>query len=132
MFATLSVKELKKLIADYKAFHDIKNYHKMKKAQLVKELERRFVLKGDKLHMKEEVDSDDEPILPYTALEDPPPAAVVVAPAPEVKKAPRRIIAPILIEPERKLKRLRPVRLDEVLSEAKPAKKKLKKKQIFK
>ena len=127
MFATLSVKELKKLIADYKAFHDIKNYHKMKKAQLVKELERRFVLKGDKLHMKEEVDSDDEPILPYTALEDPPPAAVVVAPAPvaaaEVKKAHRRIIAPVLLEPERKLKRLRPVRFDECSPKPNPQRK---------
>ena len=61
MFESLSVKQLKTLITEFKAFHDIKGYHRMKKDQLVKELGKRFVLKNGRLHTTED-DDDDAPL----------------------------------------------------------------------
>ena len=114
MFNHLSVKQLKALIAEYKAFHDIKNYHKMNKSQLVNALDQRFVVKEGKLHMKTDADgSDSDELKHYTALEE--------APAPTEKKVPRKIL-PILVGPIKKYKRIRPVRFDEELPSATPRK----------
>ena len=77
MFAKLTVKQLKALISAYKAFHDIKGYHKMNKLHLVNALDQRFVVKDHKLHLKSDVvGSDSDEMLPYTALEDGPKVVV--------------------------------------------------------
>jgi len=118
MFESLSVKQLKILIAEFKAFHDIKGYHRMKKDQLVKELGKRFVLKNGRLHTKDdgyttEDDDDDAPLLVASksskkAAAKPDIFAAVLAsakakreaeaapPLAAAKKAPRRI-APVLV-----------------------------------
>ena len=52
MFSTLKVKDLKKLVSTYRQYHNIKGYSKMKKNQLVDELEKRFVIKNNQLFLK--------------------------------------------------------------------------------
>ena len=54
MFETLSIKQLKKLVSEYRHEHNIKGYSKMKRAQLVTELEKRFVFRDNKLYHKGE------------------------------------------------------------------------------
>ncbi len=55
MFNHMSLKQLRKLVSDYRAYHNIKGTSKMKKIQLVQELDKRFMLKDNKLYMKAEV-----------------------------------------------------------------------------
>jgi hypothetical protein len=55
MFANMTVKQLRSLIRQFKEHHNIKNSSKMKKAQLVAELENRFVIKDNKLYLKDEI-----------------------------------------------------------------------------
>jgi len=52
MFSTFKVKDLKKLVSNYRQYHNIKRYSKMKKVQLVDELEKRFVIKNNQLFLK--------------------------------------------------------------------------------
>jgi hypothetical protein len=52
MFSTLKVKDLKKLISEYRQYHNIKGYSKMKKIQLLDELEKRFIIKNNQLFLK--------------------------------------------------------------------------------
>ena len=52
MFSTLKVKDLKKLVSAYRQHHNIKNYSKMKKIELVNELEKRFIIKNNQLYLK--------------------------------------------------------------------------------
>jgi hypothetical protein len=52
MFSTLKVKDLKKLVSAYRKYHNIKGYSKMKKIELVNELEKRFVIKNNQLFLK--------------------------------------------------------------------------------
>ena len=52
MFSTLKVKDLKKLVSAYRQYHNIKGYSKMKKVQLVDELQKRFVIKNNQLYLK--------------------------------------------------------------------------------
>ena len=52
MFSTLKVKDLKNLVSAYRQYHNIKGYSKMKKVQLVDELEKRFVIKNNQLFLK--------------------------------------------------------------------------------
>ena len=111
MFENLSVKQLKTLITEFKAFHDIKGYHRMKKEQLVKELGKRFVLKNGRLHTKDdgdtiatEEDDDDAPlwVAPKSksakkAAAKPDIVLVKAAPPPPAAKKPPRRIAPVLV-----------------------------------
>ena len=106
MFESLSVKQLKTLITEFKVFDDIKGYHRMKKEQLVKELGKRFVLKNGRLHTKDDGEDDDDDAPLWVAPKASKKAAakpdIVVAsvkaapPPPAAKKAPRRI-APVLV-----------------------------------
>ena len=57
MFNHLSLPQLRKLVSDYRAYHNIKGSSKMKKVQLVQELDKRFMLKDNKLYLKNEVPS---------------------------------------------------------------------------
>jgi len=52
MFSTLRIKDLKKLVSNYKKYHNIKGYSKMKKDQLVEELEKRFIIQNNQLFLK--------------------------------------------------------------------------------
>ena len=52
MFETFKVKDLKTLISTYRKYHNIKGYSKMKKGQLIVELEKRFIIHEGKLVMK--------------------------------------------------------------------------------
>ena len=49
MFSTFKVKDLKKLVSNYRQYHNIKGYSKMKKVQLVDELEKRFMIQNNQL-----------------------------------------------------------------------------------
>jgi hypothetical protein len=60
MFATLSLKELKLLIRELRDHHSIKNYSKMKKAELVAELAARFILRDGNLYLKEDTRQEKE------------------------------------------------------------------------
>jgi hypothetical protein len=53
MFGNFTVKQLKKLISDFKKYHTIKNYSKMRKQQLVAELDNRFVINHGQLFLKD-------------------------------------------------------------------------------
>jgi hypothetical protein len=55
-FSTMKVKDLKRIAADFRKYHSIKSVSKMKKAQLVEELNKRFILEGEKLFLKKDVD----------------------------------------------------------------------------
>ena len=52
MFSTLKVKDLKKLVSTYRQYHNIQGYSKMKKGQLIEELEKRFVIQNNQLFLK--------------------------------------------------------------------------------
>jgi hypothetical protein len=52
MFSTFTVKQLKKLISDFKKHHTIKNYSRMRKQQLIAELETRFEIRDNQLYLK--------------------------------------------------------------------------------
>jgi hypothetical protein len=52
MFASCTVKQLKALIKHFKDHHTIKNYSKLKKAQLVEQLQSRFEIKDNQLFLK--------------------------------------------------------------------------------
>jgi hypothetical protein len=54
-FNKLTVKQLKALIKHFKDHHTIKNYSKMKKQQLITELENRFVITNGVLYLKDEM-----------------------------------------------------------------------------
>jgi hypothetical protein len=61
MFNKLTVKQLKALIKHFKEHHTIKNYSRMKKQQLIIELENRFVIINGVLYLKNEI-----PVVPAT------------------------------------------------------------------
>jgi hypothetical protein len=52
MFASCTVKQLKALIKHFKEHHAIKNYSKLKKAQLIEQLQSRFEIKNNQLFLK--------------------------------------------------------------------------------
>ena len=52
MFSTFKVKDLKQLVSNYRKYHNIKGYSKMKKGQLIEELEKRFVIENNQLFFK--------------------------------------------------------------------------------
>ena len=52
MFSSLKIKDLKKLISVYRQHHNIKGYSKMKKQQLVDELDKRFIIQDNQLYFK--------------------------------------------------------------------------------
>ena len=54
MFANLKVAELRKLVSTYRKYHDIKGYSRMKKAELITELDKRFVVKDGMLYLKQQ------------------------------------------------------------------------------
>ena len=54
MFDTLNIKELRLLLRELKAHHDIKGSSKMKKGQLVAALQERFILREGNLYLKED------------------------------------------------------------------------------
>ena len=54
MFAELSLKELKDLVRELRAHHNIAGYSRMKKAALVAELTARFVLRDGAIYLKGE------------------------------------------------------------------------------
>ena len=56
MFSTLKVKDLKKLVSTYRQYHNIQGYSKMKKGQLIDELEKRFVIQNNQLFLKPAVE----------------------------------------------------------------------------
>ena len=51
-FRVLKLQQLRKLIRDYQTYHSIKSSSKMKKEQLITELEKRFIIVNDKLFLK--------------------------------------------------------------------------------
>ena len=53
----MTVKELRALISKYKAHHNIKGYHDMKKSKLVAELHKRFEIKEGKMYLKTDAGS---------------------------------------------------------------------------
>ncbi len=53
MFHELSLIELKGLVKDLRAHHNIRGYSRMKKQSLVAELDARFVLRDGNLYLKE-------------------------------------------------------------------------------
>jgi hypothetical protein len=55
MFHELSLTELKELVKDLRAHHNIRGYSRMKKESLVAELDARFVLRDGNLYLKEDV-----------------------------------------------------------------------------
>ena len=57
MFSTFKVKDLKQLVSVYRQHHNIKGYSKMKKGQLIEELDKRFVIKNNRLFLKSTSDS---------------------------------------------------------------------------
>jgi hypothetical protein len=54
-FNKFTVKQLKALIKHFKEHHTIKNYSRMKKQQLITELENRFAINNGVLYLKNEV-----------------------------------------------------------------------------
>ena len=52
MFSTFKVKDLKQLVSSYRNFHNIKGYSKMKKGQLIEELDKRFIIENNQLFLK--------------------------------------------------------------------------------
>ena len=54
MFSKLTVTALRKLLADHRHHHTISGYSTMKKADLVRALSRRFVIRNDVLYLKGE------------------------------------------------------------------------------
>jgi len=54
MFSNLKVAQLRKLVSTYRKYHNIKGYSKMKKAELISELDKRFVVKDGMLYLKQQ------------------------------------------------------------------------------
>ena len=52
MFDKMKVKELRELVSKYRKYHTIKGYYKMKKSELVAELNNRFAIHDGQLVMK--------------------------------------------------------------------------------
>ena len=53
MFESMTVKSLKQLVSQYRQHHNIRGYSKMKKAELLAELDTRFVLLNNELFLKQ-------------------------------------------------------------------------------
>ena len=53
MFESMTVKSLKQLVSQYRQHHNIRGYSKMKKADLLTELEKRFVIHNNELFLKQ-------------------------------------------------------------------------------
>ena len=53
MFESMTVKSLKQLVSQYRQHHNIRGYSKMKKAELLAELDTRFVLYNNELFLKQ-------------------------------------------------------------------------------
>jgi len=51
-FTKLSVRDLKHIIATYKREHCLSNYSKLRKAQLIELLEKKFIIKDNRLILK--------------------------------------------------------------------------------
>jgi hypothetical protein len=87
MFAELSLKELKDLVRELRAHHNIAGYSRMKKAALVAELTARFVLLDGSIYLKGEdkaptkAEAKAEPKAPAKAEPKAP-----AAPKPRAKK----------------------------------------------
>ena len=79
MFSQLKVKDLKKMVSTYRQHHNIRGYSKMKKEQLVSELEKRFILHNNQLFLRS-----------YTEVKSSPPYSIV-----KTKKR----ITPLLMNP---------------------------------
>ena len=98
MFNHLKVKELKAIIKEYKKHAMIEKYSHLKKADLIKLMETRFILKDDKLYLKPQTATTTAPpvakqkkrIAPtlISALPVPPPVP------PPVAKQKKRIMPP--------------------------------------
>ena len=52
MFESMIVKSLKQLVSQYRQHHNIRGYSKMKKADLLTELDKRFVVHNNELFLK--------------------------------------------------------------------------------
>ena len=78
MFESMTVKTLKQLVSQYRQHHNIRGYSKMKKGDLLIELDKRFVIHNNELFLKQN-----------THLTSPPPPAT-----PEKQK---KRITPILV-----------------------------------
>jgi hypothetical protein len=52
MFPSLNLKQLKQILKDFKEHHNIRNYHKLKKSDLLNELDKRFEIDGGYLYLK--------------------------------------------------------------------------------
>ena len=52
MFDKYSLKQLRNMVKAWKDYHNIKGYTKMKKAELIKHMEERFVIDDNKLFLK--------------------------------------------------------------------------------
>ena len=52
MFESMTVKSLKQLVSQYRQHHNIRGYSKMKKADLLTELDKRFVVHNNELFLK--------------------------------------------------------------------------------
>ena len=53
MFESMTVKSLKQLVSQYRQHHNIRGYSKMKKADLLTELDKRFVIHNNELFLKQ-------------------------------------------------------------------------------
>ena len=53
MFESMTVKSLKQLVSKYRQHHNIRGYSKMKKADLLTELDKRFVVHNKELFLKQ-------------------------------------------------------------------------------
>ena len=92
----MTVKELRALISKYKAHHNIKGYHDMKKSKLVAELHKRFEIKEGKMYLKTDAGS--------VVVAD---EIVVKRPKSAMEKArkPRAMLEEDVVEPEIIVKR---------------------------
>ena len=93
MFDKMSVKDLRELISKYKAHHNIKGYHDMKKSRLVAELNRRFEFKDGHMHLKTEAGSVRIGSKESTAALV---KKMILAAAPQAVKEKRRIVPTVL------------------------------------
>ena len=53
MFESMTVKTLKQLVSQYRQHHNIRGYSTMKKADLLTELDKRFVIHNNELFLKQ-------------------------------------------------------------------------------
>jgi hypothetical protein len=52
MFHSLTIKQIRQIVKDFKEHHNIRNYHKLKKSDLIHELEKQFEIDGGYLYLK--------------------------------------------------------------------------------